>query len=208
MKQRQKKLRKKIRPIDKIVYICYNPNRKGERFLSSRQLGSALHKGNSTIAQIYKKMKLIEKEEKELEILLGGYKEVIKNRSEFEKLQKRVYDLFFYFRYRSKKYPKKTWNKTSIELITERELGERNIPYESQVLIADICIVDIYLPQQNAVIFCDGNYWHSLPRKKAKDAYHNSLLSSYGFKVYRFSETEIEKDIKKCIDSISLLPAE
>ena len=90
---------------------------------------------------------------------------------------------------------------TSIERLLEDELIHRDIPYTKQVPLLGITIVDFLLPK-DIVIYCDGNYWHNLPGRKTKDVNQNFILTFYGYKVFRFTETEIKKSAKKCIDKI------
>jgi very-short-patch-repair endonuclease len=90
---------------------------------------------------------------------------------------------------------------TNIERLIENELIRRNIPYTKQIPLLGITIVDFLLPQ-DIVIYADGDYWHSLPKAKTKDLNQDFILTFHRYKVFRFTETEIKKSVKKCIDKI------
>lgn len=61
---------------------------------------------------------------------------------------------------------------------------------------------DFGFPDAMLIVECDGTYWHAKPgaahRDKTKDAY----LSAAGYTVLRFSETEINQDVNRCIQII------
>ena len=92
---------------------------------------------------------------------------------------------------------------TDIELLMERALIERQWKYRSQVGMCNICTVDFYLPKRNAIIFCDGNYWHSLPDHVERDNRQTLILQAAGYTVFRFWGTEIKADISRCLDIVS-----
>jgi len=56
----------------------------------------------------------------------------------------------------------------------------------------------------NIIVECDGDYWHNLPEKKARNPVQNEWLKSNGYQVYRFSEEEINKDVSACVARIGL----
>jgi len=97
---------------------------------------------------------------------------------------------------------KMKWKDTEIELKFEQELITNSIPYQKQVPLCSITIVD-FLLLNKVVIYCDGNYVHSLPKAKIRDSEQNKVLSSSGYKVYRFTETEINKSVIGCLNKIS-----
>ncbi|MFA5385574.1 MAG: DUF559 domain-containing protein [Eubacteriales bacterium] len=53
-------------------------------------------------------------------------------------------------------------------------------------------LVDIYLPEVNLVIECDGEYWHSLPGRAEKDRERDQWLLEHGYKVIRLKEKELK----------------
>lgn len=93
---------------------------------------------------------------------------------------------------------------TSIEIKVENELKKRNIGYQKQIPLCDITIVDFYLPKQNIVIYCDGDYWHSRPKTIIRDKKQNQVLTHNGFNIFRFSEKMINESVEKCINKINV----
>ena len=87
---------------------------------------------------------------------------------------------------------------TSIELKIEQELKNQNIPYMKQVPIEKIALVDFLLPGK-IIIQADGDYWHNLTKVKKRDMNQDFLLGFKGYRIFRFSETEINKSARKCI---------
>jgi len=90
---------------------------------------------------------------------------------------------------------------TDIERLIENELIRRDIPFTKQVSLLGISIVD-FLLISDTVIYCDGEYWHSRDGRKQRDANQDYMLTFYGYKVFRFTGTEIKGSAKKCIDKI------
>jgi len=80
---------------------------------------------------------------------------------------------------------------TSIELAMESLLKSLNIAFESQKPIGKY-IVDIYIPSENLVIECDGDYWHSLPQAIKRDKEKNKYLQGLGYKIARIAEHNIK----------------
>lgn len=90
---------------------------------------------------------------------------------------------------------------TDIECLIEDELIKRNIPYSKQVPLLGISLVDFLLPK-DIVIYADGSYWHLLKGRKIRDLNQDFMLTFYGYKVFRFTDKEIKRSVKKCIDRI------
>lgn len=90
-------------------------------------------------------------------------------------------------------------NNTDIERLLEDELIRRRVPYTKQVPLLGISIVD-FLLSHDIVIYADGDYWHSKPGIKTRDANQDFVLSFYGYKVFRFSEIEIKTSATICIE--------
>lgn len=110
--------------------------------------------------------------------------------------------------------PLKVFRDTKIELSVERELQKFNIPYQKQVPLCNIAVVDFYLPTYNVVIQCDGCYWHACPshfpnnpnlRKSQRDTEQDLVLKENGYLVYRFWEHEIKESAENCLASLPLL---
>jgi len=92
---------------------------------------------------------------------------------------------------------------TNIEMITEKALIERGWEYNTQVALCNIAVVDFFIPENKIVIFCDGDYWHSLPEKIDKDKKQTQILKENGYHVYRFLGSEILSDINSCLNKIT-----
>jgi len=88
---------------------------------------------------------------------------------------------------------------TNIEEMMQNALLERGIPFEKHKPI--IGQPDIFI-EPDICIFCDGDYWHTLPNVKAKDEKITKLLQEKGYRVLRFSEKEILNNIKNCVRTI------
>lgn len=88
---------------------------------------------------------------------------------------------------------------TVIERLMENELNRRGIPYTKQVPLLGITLVDFLLPH-DIVIYADGDYWHSKSHVKERDMNQDFMLGFYGYKVFRFTETEIKKSTEKCLN--------
>lgn len=91
---------------------------------------------------------------------------------------------------------------TKIEFLIEQELVKRGISYDKQIPIPIAhTVVDFLLPNK-IVVYCDGDYWHRLRKVKQRDKRQNNILISNGYKVFRFSETDIKKSAENCIRKI------
>jgi very-short-patch-repair endonuclease len=97
------------------------------------------------------------------------------------------------------KYRKHTYF-TSIEKIVMEWLKKLNITFEAQKYINNISLpyhCDIYVPQNNLIIECDGNFWHNFPDGKEKDHIRTKEMINNGYKVLRLWESDIrEMDIE------------
>lgn len=89
---------------------------------------------------------------------------------------------------------------TTIELIMEKELLSRNIIYKKQTPIMNIGIPDFIVG--DIIIQCDGDYWHNLPTVFEKDKAQDILYTNIGFKVFRFWERDIHKNVAACVETI------
>lgn len=87
---------------------------------------------------------------------------------------------------------------TSIELAIQNKLDDLKIPHTTQ-LRQYIYLIDIALENQKIAIECDGDYWHSLPGRKESDKRKDKYLKSKGWKVIRFSETNINNNLSWCL---------
>jgi very-short-patch-repair endonuclease len=94
--------------------------------------------------------------------------------------------------------------RTSIEIFTEFILNENNIENISQYNYKGFSF-DFYLPKENILIECDGDYWHGYgkldeelddtqKRSRKNDKIKNKLAKSANIKLLRFWEHEIHKE--------------
>lgn len=90
---------------------------------------------------------------------------------------------------------------TSIELAIESEFKKREISYRKQVPVEGIALVDFLLPGK-IIVECDGDYWHSLEKNKKRDVNKDFQLFFKGYKTFRFTETEIKKSAKRCVNKL------
>ena len=70
---------------------------------------------------------------------------------------------------------------TKIERLMEKELSSRNIKYEKQFKYG-IGIADFFLSELNAIIECDGIYWHSRPEVAERDKRKNEYAEISGWR--------------------------
>jgi DNA mismatch endonuclease (patch repair protein) len=105
---------------------------------------------------------------------------------------------------------------TTIEKILQKELKAKNIKFKKHIPIV-CCIPDIFI-EPNICIFADGDHWHGNPIKYkstdhiigikfAKDVWKKDKMQTHnlellGYKVLRFWESDIKKDIKSIIVQI------
>jgi len=88
---------------------------------------------------------------------------------------------------------------TDIEKILQDILKNRGINFEVHKSIFGH--PDIFI-KPNICIFADGSYWHSLPKAKERDSRVNKFLTEKNYKILRFSETDIKKNVSGCINKI------
>jgi len=94
-------------------------------------------------------------------------------------------------------FPKKD---TVIERLVQHELLNRCRTFVTHHPI--LGQPDIAFPDQKVAVFCDGDYWHSIPRAKVRDPIVNEELTKQGWLVLRFWEHDIRKDVTKVVDAI------
>lgn len=98
--------------------------------------------------------------------------------------------------------------RTEIEIKIKKALLESGFIFQEQIPLEEITVVDFYLPTYKIVIYCDGDYWHKGEWVKKhnvirKDNWQNKVLESRGYKVFRFSETDINISPEKCVNLVS-----
>ena len=77
------------------------------------------------------------------------------------------------------------------------------ITYFIHQYLYDLGVADFFV-FPHIIIECDGNYWHSLPEHKIRDSRNTAYLQSQGFKVFRFMESEINKNVNACVKSMGI----
>lgn len=91
--------------------------------------------------------------------------------------------------------------RSSIEKALEEGLSEKNISFipewEYDLGIADFKI-------NHVIVFADGDYWHgpNFPAQQAKDRRQTAHLKSLGFRVLRFTGTNIRTKLATCVNAI------
>jgi len=86
----------------------------------------------------------------------------------------------------------RTRQKTRIEYTVEMLLTAIGISFEREHRIGTF-LADFFIPSKNLIIECDGEYWHSRPGAKERDARRDTWMIERGYKVLRFSEQQINQ---------------
>jgi len=110
----------------------------------------------------------------------------------------------------------KKYKDTSIELLIQKSVEDRNIRYEKNATLVgrpDLLLLN------KICIFCDGDYYHCNPVKYSKD-YFNEKVGKYAYKIWeydslvakilvnkgyvvlRFWECDINNNLEKCVKII------
>jgi len=92
--------------------------------------------------------------------------------------------------------------KTSIEVAIEKGLIKRGINNFEMSTYILVCYPDIIFKDKKLAIFCDGDYWHTLPKVIERDKRQNRVLKENGWKVLRFWEHEINDNLESCISRV------
>lgn len=96
--------------------------------------------------------------------------------------------------YTAYNFPK---GQTTIEAAIAALLDDLDLSYFTQKPMGPF-LCDFMLSGYKLIIECDGIYWHSSEKQKAKDANKDSWLTSHGYQVLRLTSTEIEERIDWC----------
>ena len=83
--------------------------------------------------------------------------------------------------------------RSSIEFKVEDKLVEWGVEFIAQHKVGP-WLVDFYIPHLNMVLECDGDYWHSLPRAKARDRQKNGWMLHNDYALFRMTETQINAE--------------
>lgn len=105
------------------------------------------------------------------------------------------------------------YKNTKIELKMQSAFTDRGVDWVS-AFASGKGVADLYLPSLNALIECDGCYWHGCPTcqrsrdvswvaaRHAKDVKRSIEMQSMGYRVFRFWEHEIRADALACVDRV------
>ena len=85
-----------------------------------------------------------------------------------------------------------------IEKAFAAALTSIGLPYCSQFAFGPYTL-DFAIPEKRIAIECDGDYWHSQPACIIRDKRKDKYLFNRGWRVLRFSETEINTDLARCL---------
>lgn len=88
---------------------------------------------------------------------------------------------------------------TSIERAVAGVLSELGIVFEPQVLFK-YYVADLYLPEHNVIIECDGDYWHSTPAMIAHDKKRDKWFTNHGIGIIRLKECNIKANARACVE--------
>ena len=98
-----------------------------------------------------------------------------------------------------------------IERRVQDALRAAGIGFSTQTLLLGRYLVDVEIHQARIIIEADGAQ-HSLRDRRAKDAERDAALTAVGYRVFRFTGSEINRDAAKCvrhvIDECGLTPDE
>lgn len=92
-------------------------------------------------------------------------------------------------------YIKSHYKETDIEKKVREFLESKKIPFKVQESIKNITIPDFLV--DNIAIYCDGDYWHSKPRRQYLDKRINGRLEKLGYTVLRYKGSDILKNFDK-----------
>lgn len=82
---------------------------------------------------------------------------------------------------------------TNIEIKLANILQGLHILFTNQRPISNKIIPDFFI-EPNICIYADGDYWHNLENVKTNDQKINIYLNKSGYKVIRFTESEINNN--------------
>ena len=81
---------------------------------------------------------------------------------------------------------------TRIEIQLKNALDAAGVEYVFQFPVPGTpYTADFYLPLRNTILEADGEYWHSRPQTRIKDARRDAIMSALGYRVVRLGEHQI-----------------
>lgn len=90
---------------------------------------------------------------------------------------------------------------TQPERLVENYLLFNDILYLKQFRY-DLGVADFWIPEENIIIECDGEYWHKQPNISKRDSIQTKWLEDNDYIVYRFTDKEIKDSVEECLASI------
>jgi very-short-patch-repair endonuclease len=75
--------------------------------------------------------------------------------------------------------------------------------FEKQKAIPEAHTIPDFFIAPNICVYCDGDYWHSMPNQVERDKRQDEVLTAAGYKVYRFLGSAITKDVDACLAQIT-----
>lgn len=94
---------------------------------------------------------------------------------------------------------------TSIERRLMKGLDAAAIAYVFQYSVGDKFLCDFGFPDARLIAECDGRYWHSSAKQRARDTSKDAYLRACGYTVLRLSDERIKSDLDGCVHAIRLL---
>lgn len=89
----------------------------------------------------------------------------------------------------------------TLERLLAEQFNARELDYVARHPIGSYC-ADFAFPGQRLVVEADGDYWHSTPTQKRKDAKRDAALSALGWQTLRLSESDILRNIEACVGQV------
>lgn len=88
-----------------------------------------------------------------------------------------------------------------IEKAVKGVLDVLGVDYVFQYPVAGF-VADFYVPSRNLILECDGEYWHALPKMRARDERHDAKLVALGYRVARLSGKTITRDALRSVREV------
>lgn len=90
---------------------------------------------------------------------------------------------------------------TDIEQAVKGCLESRNIPFQVQVPLHGIALVD-FVVEPKTVVQCDGVFWHTRPGVAERDAVQDKALKALGYEVIRVTSDELKNQSSDAVYQI------
>lgn len=108
---------------------------------------------------------------------------------------------------------------TDIEVMLCKALWHKGVRYRKNFKVLD-CKPDIVITKHKIAVFCDGEFWHGrdlgicdaktnavfwnqkIRRNMERDLENTIMLRDNGWRVLRFWDSEIKKDLAGCVEAV------